>query len=649
MEYKIGTKVFGQWEITEEIGQGTYGKVYIVEKNEYGVQTKSALKVLTIPSSVSEVRSALSNGMDEKSVTSYFKSRVENIMRECAAMSTLKNCENIVHFEDYTVIDHNPDTDEMPVNNPESIGWDILIRMELLTDLDSFQRNHPMTERDVIKMAKDILNALIYCKKKGIVHRDIKPANILVSETGVFKLGDFGESRTMDKTIGATKRGTETYMAPEVYQNQPYGSNVDIYSLGLVMYKLMNKNRLPFYPPAGQMIKFTDTEIALKRRMEGEMPSVPVDASEGLTEIILRAISYSKDSRYREASDMLEDITKLETGLADDFSNANPFYDYENQSSDADADNFEYQDKTVGVFDNIPDVVNDRPTDVDKTAGVFDNFQENNTYRSETDSSTVTNPTRSHTKKYLMITICSVMIFVLLCASIITWVNIKREKNSSDKEYSVSMDDSSEEIQESIEESALLSEETELMDQWSNVLTTFSSYIGNNSVGYYTQDTEQTIELLGMVLRYGAETKGVTYSDAVVTFSYTVELSNMEGEFVVILQKNNSDGYRLMWSVGTDEIYDNVSVIDDVFTDKIHFGMKPEEVFEKLGITEEMAQSVNLNGTEFKTSDKRVFVLGDEFYSDKSNLSLWIEDSEIGNLQLLFFGRKLQQVYFEQY
>lgn len=371
MEYQRGTKVFGHWEITEEIGQGTYGKVYIVEKNEYGVQTKSALKVLTVPSSAAEVRSALSNGMDELSVTSYFKSRVENIMRECAVMSTLKSCENIVHFEDYTVIEHNPNVG----NGTESIGWDVLIRMELLSDLDSYQMNHTMTEKEVIRMAKDILNALVYCEKKGIVHRDIKPSNILVSETGVYKLGDFGESRTMDRTIGATKRGTETYMAPEVYQNQPYGSNVDIYSLGLVMYKLMNRNRLPFYPPAGQMIKFTDTEIALKKRMDGEIPPAPVDASEDLADIILHAIAPAKDSRYRKAGDLLEALNQLEMGKARDFSNASePSWDKQSETN-----SFENLDKTMGIFgDNFNHQTQDG-SDVDKTVGVFGN----------TDSSTV--------------------------------------------------------------------------------------------------------------------------------------------------------------------------------------------------------------------------------------------------------------------
>ena len=660
MEYQKGTKVFDQWEITDEIGQGTYGKVFVVEKNEYGVRTKSALKVLTIPSSVSEIRSALSNGMDEMSVTSYFKSRVENIMRECAVMSTLKSCENIVHFEDYTVLEHHPQAHGVSMNSPENIGWDILIRMELLTDLDSFQLRHSMKESDVIKMAKDILNALIYCKKKGIVHRDIKPANILVSETGVYKLGDFGESRTMDKTIGATKRGTETYMAPEVYQNKPYGSNVDLYSLGLVMYKLMNKNRLPFYPPAGQMIKFTDTEVALKRRMEGENPPVPVDAGEGLSAIILRAIAYSKDNRYREASDMLADINQLEMGSASDFSN-DTGKDRNHQRGNEDFSDFKYQDKTVGVFGNGFDHYSANSSDMDKTFGVFDdmsgmknNYSTNRGKAAEqqdqgSKSNTCHAATDTSKKRSNRLLWAAVVFGVFFVLGIVVSIFEENTKNTtsenttsgditSDYEYFVNTYDTTDEINES---------STEWINQWSNVLITFSSYIDNNAVDYDAQDLDQTIESLGAVLRNGAETKTVTYEEETDPL-YEVEWSDTGYEFFVGVGEGTDGSRWVNWSLKTEEVVDQVSVIDDVFTDKIHFGMKPEEVFEKLGITEEMVRSVNSDGTEFKTEDKRVYVQGGGF-SDNTEDFPWlsIDDSELGNLYMVFFDRKLLAVRFE--
>ena len=86
----------------------------------------------------------------------------------------------------------------------------------------------------------------------------------------IFKLGDFGISRTIEKTMsGLSRKGTESYMAPEVYNGNAYGESVDVYSLGLVLYKCLNNNRLPFFPPISKPIRYSDREEALNKRMAG--------------------------------------------------------------------------------------------------------------------------------------------------------------------------------------------------------------------------------------------------------------------------------------------------------------------------------------------------------------------------------------------
>ena len=90
MEYGIGTKVFGDWEIVREIGQGGFGSVYEIRKTDYGITVKSALKVIKVPRSASEVKAALSEGMDEQSVTTYFQGFVDELVKKIALMSSLK-------------------------------------------------------------------------------------------------------------------------------------------------------------------------------------------------------------------------------------------------------------------------------------------------------------------------------------------------------------------------------------------------------------------------------------------------------------------------------------------------------------------------------------------------------------------------------
>ncbi len=177
MKYDIGDYVFESWKITRIIGEGSYGKVMEIERNEFGLNIQSALKVISIPQTESEVRMIAGEGLDDKSVTSYFYGFVEEIIKEIAIMSELKGNTNIVAYEDHKVIPHEG-----------SIGWDILIRMELLTPLTDYIASHKITEKTVAKLGCDILRALELCWKRNVVHRDIKPENIFVSSDGDFKL-----------------------------------------------------------------------------------------------------------------------------------------------------------------------------------------------------------------------------------------------------------------------------------------------------------------------------------------------------------------------------------------------------------------------------------------------------------------------------
>ena len=126
-----------------------------------------------------------------------------------------------------------------------------------------------------------------FASKKGMTHRDIKPENIFVSEAGQFKLGDFGVARTIEKTTGGlSRKGTEKYMAPEVFLGKPYGFGVDIYSLGLVLYGyLRNRGRMPFYPLDTSQLTFSDRENALGKRMMGETIPAPVDANKEFADV----------------------------------------------------------------------------------------------------------------------------------------------------------------------------------------------------------------------------------------------------------------------------------------------------------------------------------------------------------------------------
>lgn len=301
MQYKEGTTVFGSWTIERKIGEGSFGQVFALQRKDFGQVYRAALKVIRVPQNDSELQAALAEGMTPEQAEQYFYSVVEDIVREFAIMARLKGTANVVSYEDHAVYRH-----------PDGIGWDILIRMELLTPLLPYAYQNPFTKRDIIRLGIDMCKALELCQKYNIIHRDLKPENIFVSDNGDFKLGDFGIARTVEKTTSSmSKKGTYSYMAPEVYRGEEYGYNVDIYSLGIVLYRLLNKNRIPFLPPAPEPITYHKREAALELRMSGQPISKPFHAEGRLAEIVLKACAFSPRERYSSPAQMRQELEAI--------------------------------------------------------------------------------------------------------------------------------------------------------------------------------------------------------------------------------------------------------------------------------------------------------------------------------------------------
>ena len=301
MEYSVDAAVLDGWNITRLLGEGSYGRVFEIERSEFGQTYRAALKVITVPQSSAEVRSVISEGMSVSQAEAYFHGIVEELMHEFSIMFKLKGTANVVSCEDLRVLEH-----------PDGIGWDILIRMELLHPLLPYVYQHPMARRDIIKLGIDICKALELCQRYNVIHRDIKPENIFISDNGDYKLGDFGIARTIERTTsGLSKKGTYSYMAPEVYAGREYGFSVDTYSLGLVLYRMLNKNRGPFLPQPPEAITFSSREQALGRRISGEALPRPFYGEGRLGEIVLKACAFDPKDRYSSPQQLRQELEAI--------------------------------------------------------------------------------------------------------------------------------------------------------------------------------------------------------------------------------------------------------------------------------------------------------------------------------------------------
>lgn len=304
MDKELPVSPWPEWKIVEKIGEGSFGKVYKAQRCERGKTFYSAIKVINIPCNQSELNSVRAEIGDDQSTREYFKNLVEECIQEISTMEYFRGNSYIVSVEDFKVMEYL-----------DAIGWEISIRMEFLTSFMDYCAEKQLTEQEVIRLGLDLSKALSYLRKLNIIHRDIKPENIFVSRFGDFKLGDFGIARELERTMSSfSKKGTYSYMAPEMYRGEKYDNRADIYSLGIVLYKLMNHNRLPFMNLEKQFITYRDKENALTRRMSGEQLKNPVDAGGEFTRIILKACAYNADDRYQNPEDFYRDLDDLQHG-----------------------------------------------------------------------------------------------------------------------------------------------------------------------------------------------------------------------------------------------------------------------------------------------------------------------------------------------
>lgn len=304
MDKQLPVSVWPEWKITEKIGEGSFGKVYKACRSEQGTTFYSAIKVITIPSNPGELSSVRSESPNEQSVKEYFQGLVDECIQEVSTMEYFRGNSHVVSVEDYKVVEYLDD-----------IGWDIYIRMEYLTRFMEYCAGRALSEDDVLRLGIDLCKALEYCQCQNIIHRDIKPENIFVSRFGEFKLGDFGIARELERTMsGLSKKGTYSYMAPEMYKGEAYDSRVDIYSLGIVLYKLRNHNRLPFISLEKQLITYRDKENALNKRMAGEKLPRPAEAGDAFAEVILKACAFDREERYANAEEFREALERVKTG-----------------------------------------------------------------------------------------------------------------------------------------------------------------------------------------------------------------------------------------------------------------------------------------------------------------------------------------------
>jgi eukaryotic-like serine/threonine-protein kinase len=162
-----------------------------------------------------------------------------------------------------------------------------------------------------VDYARQILAALRFAHRNGIVHRDIKPHNVIVDAEGRVKVTDFGIARAgaSQMTEAGSIIGTAQYLSPEQARGTQVDQTSDLYSLGIVLYELLT-GTVPF---TGD----TPVEIAMKHlSATPEPPSAKrPDVPHALDMVVLRALAKDPADRYQSADEMDSDLERVARGL----------------------------------------------------------------------------------------------------------------------------------------------------------------------------------------------------------------------------------------------------------------------------------------------------------------------------------------------
>jgi serine/threonine-protein kinase len=155
--------------------------------------------------------------------------------------------------------------------------------------------------RECPEVLTQLFEGLDYSHSRGVIHRDIKPANVLISESGVVKISDFGIARLERSHVEASNEivGTPFYMSPEQYQGRPVDERTDIYSAAVIVYEVLTGRR-PFTGSASTLMRqvLEDTPIP-PSELEPRLPAE-------IDEVVLKGLAKSPADRYRTVRELAE-------------------------------------------------------------------------------------------------------------------------------------------------------------------------------------------------------------------------------------------------------------------------------------------------------------------------------------------------------
>lgn len=281
--------LWSDWYIGDLLERECCGAVHAVTRGEGNLPHSSVVKLCRFPSEPLYRKAASIFRNDSGKIARYFADTLEGIIYKLHLLSSMANHSSIVNYYDYKI--------GRPEEGP---GRLVIFRRDHIVPLARYIQDNPLTGDDVIRLGMELCEALSYHLKRGAVQGHLRMDNVFVSPEGAFKLGDTFEY----DLLGGKAPALPLFAAPEVLLKENFDHTADIYTLGLIMYKLLNRGCLPFAPSPTGKLEPRESKRALARRgKKGPLPP-PALAGEALGALILKACSGEPSRRFTTPLEM---------------------------------------------------------------------------------------------------------------------------------------------------------------------------------------------------------------------------------------------------------------------------------------------------------------------------------------------------------
>lgn len=292
-ELKMVSPLLDHMTVEKEFA-GHNGRSSYILRNADG--ERFVLKRLSVPAAESQVRAMILTGAypDEAAVHDYYGRVVADIKAELETGKALAAAGHFAGSVGYQV-----ETKE------DGVGYLVYILYPLYIPLNELLSQSAITNLRAVNLGIDICDALAACRDAGYLFANVKPENIFLMRNGSFLLGDLGLASLEDLRYSCVpEEYIGPYSAPEITDiTATPNTTIDLYSLGMVLYRIYNGNHGPFED------EDTGGSMADKLRMTGKPLPTPLYADYELASIILRACAFRQEDRFATPEDFRQSLT----------------------------------------------------------------------------------------------------------------------------------------------------------------------------------------------------------------------------------------------------------------------------------------------------------------------------------------------------